>query len=544
MDSSTDRTSGDRGYVIAMVTLLLVPMIGFMALAIDVGAWYTQATKVQRAVDAAALAGVVWMPDADKAETVAVETISKHGVNFGETYDDGNGGTPPRWDLRVEAVPGNDFQLRVVLTDNTAPIFFGEMFIDNVDITRQAISEFVKPVPIGSSGHTLGIQCNVSGSNNTNECNGVPQAGYWLRIVGPQRPHHHGDYKAAACLGLGGAPCDVSADPTAATNTGFDPDGYTLAIDVPVKDQPVTVEIFSPGWFDNQPRWLDGSGNPTNTNTGVRNGAAWDERDAWGDDSEINTKFSLFEADGSVLTTPLHPGTEVAGCTTIYGYGTDRAVLGDGDYADEWKVHCTFTPTFADIYPLQVQTYGFPGAGNHGGKTNAYSVRAYYGFTPPSELTPGVQPKVYALDFMSIASRSGVTRFEIAEIDPVHAGKTLSLRLFDPGDGSGDITLTVRDPNGATPANCVMRDWDPEDQAPPNLVPVDDQSTCTAITRIDGGSPANQYNDKWLEIQIPLPVSYTCTDCYWSIDYTAPSGFGEGTTWAVSVLGDPVRIVG
>jgi Flp pilus assembly protein TadG len=50
------RLSGERGAVAAVVALLLVPIMGFAAIAVDVGALYAERAKLQTAADAAALA--------------------------------------------------------------------------------------------------------------------------------------------------------------------------------------------------------------------------------------------------------------------------------------------------------------------------------------------------------------------------------------------------------------------------------------------------------------------------------------------------------
>ena len=52
----------ERGYTTAMTAFLLIPMMIFAGFAVDVGSLYTRAMEIQRAADAAALAGVVWMP--------------------------------------------------------------------------------------------------------------------------------------------------------------------------------------------------------------------------------------------------------------------------------------------------------------------------------------------------------------------------------------------------------------------------------------------------------------------------------------------------
>lgn len=524
--------SGDKesGYAIAMVSLLMIPMLGFMALAIDVGAWYTQATRVQRAVDAAALSSVVWMPTIDSptgspdARSVAIETMSKHGIDFSETFNHSDGSTKLRWELTVEAVPANSFQVRVILSDNDAPVYFGQLFVDDVQITRQAIAEFVKPVPLGSPGNSLGIDCDDASPTAT--CSeGSP--GYWLRSVGVQRLHEHGDFRSSGCLN--GQPCDPYnlTDPN--RNSGFDDGGYVFAIDVPTAGTWVTVDLFDPGF-------LAGRGVPD----------PWDEN---GGTNNIPTKFTLYEADGSQLTTPLLD--EVGGdCTRVYG---------NGDFVGQWtgSTTCNFFADFADIYPLRIQTAGFTGPGEAANvasnDTNTYSIRAFNGSAgtvAPAFGDYAGQPQVYALEMMSIASRSDTTVFDLARIDDAHAGKTLSARMFDTGDGQGDLLLRLTAPFGSLisggtalqPPTCRFRSWDPENTPGDTWTEV--TGGCEVVTR--SVLLGKVFNDQWLEIQVDLPSSYSCAgeDCYWGVDYVASEKFGDGTSWAVSVLGDPVRLVG
>ena len=56
------RFTRDDGYVLALVAIMLLPLLAFAGFGIDLGAWYGRATKIQRAADAAALAGVQELP--------------------------------------------------------------------------------------------------------------------------------------------------------------------------------------------------------------------------------------------------------------------------------------------------------------------------------------------------------------------------------------------------------------------------------------------------------------------------------------------------
>ena len=64
---------GDDGFILVTFGLFLTALMVIAALAIDVGGWYARA-QLQRGADAAALAGVVWMPDFTAATTVAQTT--------------------------------------------------------------------------------------------------------------------------------------------------------------------------------------------------------------------------------------------------------------------------------------------------------------------------------------------------------------------------------------------------------------------------------------------------------------------------------------
>ena len=88
-------TADAKGFVIIMVALLLVVMLGFAALAIDVGMLFTARTAAQRAADAAALAGAftfVVSPGAIQPDTASSHALDvarsarilNHGIQDGD----------------------------------------------------------------------------------------------------------------------------------------------------------------------------------------------------------------------------------------------------------------------------------------------------------------------------------------------------------------------------------------------------------------------------------------------------------------------------
>jgi len=496
-DRSRLEAAKDRGYAVILTALVLVPMMGFVGFAVDVGAWYNRASELQRAADAAALAGVVMQPDFSRAETAARDAAARNGFTHGE------GG------IEVNVSNAGSNRLVVEIVDTDAELYFSSLFLDDLAIGRQAQAEFNKPVAMGSPDNTLGQEmpdgCFEEIRDDGSTCTGPgPHAGFFLDVGGPQSPNVGGEAITTHCLWSYGSSCDYA-------NPGFDPDGYLVAIDIPpsLVGSVVTVEIFDPShatWSGNEiPEW----------NVGTQ---AWVE-------------YSLYEADGSGLTTPID--ATVSGCTSVFDPVYDAAE------AARWVTLCSFVPGEADVYPLRIRTSGFAGADPAGQTQNGYSLRA--------TSSGAGNPSVYALNFLGVlADTSGVdTTFTFAEISENHAGKTLRMRLFDAGDGSGsDFTLVPLDPSGSPVASCHYRHYFPDEDAESKTWNNSDSgSQCEIRTRVSGTS---LYNHKWIDIDIDIPITYTCgVACWWSVEYQLSSGasFYERTTWAVEIVGDPVRLL-
>jgi len=80
------RLRSERGQALVLAALAMVVILGFAAMAIDVGYWFSQKREVQKAVDAAALAGAQELPDDYvMAETVARDYLTKNGITDTDT---------------------------------------------------------------------------------------------------------------------------------------------------------------------------------------------------------------------------------------------------------------------------------------------------------------------------------------------------------------------------------------------------------------------------------------------------------------------------
>lgn len=107
--ASTTTPPRQRGYVLVTFALLLVPLLLLAGLSIDVGSWYNRASDMRKAADAAALAGVVWLPNEAAARSAAIETAARNG------FVEGNGVS-----ISVVPVPGTEKRLKVAFCGGTS----------------------------------------------------------------------------------------------------------------------------------------------------------------------------------------------------------------------------------------------------------------------------------------------------------------------------------------------------------------------------------------------------------------------------------------
>jgi hypothetical protein len=135
------------------------------------------------------------------------------------------------------------------------------------------------------------------------------------------------------------------------------------------------------------------------------------------------------------------------------------------------------------------------------------------------------------------------TCLDLACLPTSYAGRTLSVQIFDPGDGSGDIYVGVAAAGGGT-----------VDVTYPGLPSGD-------ITTIDGDSVVqarftnprnyNAFDGVWLTAQVTLPASYT-GDCtgglnstgWWQLIYASANGTpGDVVGMKLSLTGSPVHLL-
>lgn len=488
MMQTTTRARREGGYVLVMFALLLVPLLLMVGLAVDVGSWYNRGSDIQKAADAASLAGVVWLPDEDKARDIAIDTAKKNGFDNAD----------PNISVVVSPSLKSPNRLKVTITDDRVGSFFYEnVGGSELKMARTSFAEYVLPVRMGSPLNNLGNDPTQPGYPG-----GAPNL--WASISGPAASYSNGDPYSTKAGG----------------NPEYRDWGYVYVIDVPQSavGQTLTLAVYDAGQY---PR-----ASYPNVETA--------------DNGTVNTQFELYRPDA----TPLNPldglvsGNSLSGQCLSGSPGRFRLPhnTSASTYKNKWVNLCRVTATEAGQWMMQVKSSAIPTITDAGSGWNQFSVRA--------TLTGTTQPSLYTVGdislFNNLPGQSGNINadFYLAQIEAIHAGKTLEVSLFDPGDGqSGSYYANIRGPGGATNP-CRYRE-----RGTTNWIP---SSTCRINTR-SGGS--NQYNGKWLDIQIQLSPSYACTtDCWWKVLYefqnvTAGNSPNDRTVWSARVIGDPVHLI-
>jgi hypothetical protein len=459
-----------------------------------VGSWYNRASQMQKAADAASLAGVVWLPDVVTAKSYALEAAKRNG------FENGVDGVT----ITVEQVVGRNRRLRVKISDSSVDSFFYTRLSGKyIKLDRQATAEYVMPVPLGSPENQFGGGLYSDPSKPAGS-----QPNLWGNIHGPRTDNYKGDAYAPACRG--------SDNCSTITNDAYRASGYLYTIDVPTGVSDLDIQIFDAGLYDRGADESVETGDRKYTGTGT-----------------TTTTWTVYNRDSTELDVNDNPTAASSGLCTS-GAGTWNLAEGasSSTYKGKWVRICRKSGTVTPgRYLLRVQTSG------NGSSANRYAIRATTSST--------AKARVAAYGDMSMYNNvaAGNATFYLAEIDPVHAGKTLEISLYDPGEVSktstttGNGTVQVITNTGSVAATCTGSSSN-------NVIPAS-LTPCQFQSSVNGSS---RYNGAWVTLGIKIPNNYSCTlgtvpGCWWKIRYIIDGQGNDTTTWAAQVIGDPVHLV-
>jgi Flp pilus assembly protein TadG len=551
-----------NGQILVIFVGGLIALIGIVAVVVDVSWYWANTLRVQRAADAAALAGAVYLPgNVSNAYAYAAIEATKNGYTTGggttvvPLQDTANGGTDPR-------------QLDVTISAPVQTFFMRVFGINSITATRTSKAIYVQPVPMGSPENYYGVYCLTTPSDsNCDSTTAVPDAsgsgtltskGFWGALQSSGDEHNEGDAFTPY-----NDPLDPGSNTAGGTNPDYDSVPYNYQVVVPSNGG--KVYIFDPTFCpvgggygvgdhynaDNSRQYGGTSGKYYSVSTYYTlyntNGTTF----TTADDTQVAASGSLFQREfqldnsgtyGTVTSTGLTVGaTSTDGITAVdCGAGKIASSTVGGYWHNKWWPLATGLA--AGTYRIQIQSAAVGAVNWKAQAENAWSIEVTDG--------SGSSPQVHGLGRMAGYNilGSGYQRMYLAQIDQTAAGKTIEIDLFDPGDVSGNAYLRVLSPDGnaynyatfdySTDANCVSGNSD----------------SCSGTSRTviqTAKSGSSSFNNTWVKIQIPLPSTYGATGLtpsgetqpgWWKIEYQVAGG-DDTTTWEVNVLGNPVHLV-
>jgi len=171
----------------------------------------------------------------------------------------------------------------------------------------------------------------------------------------------------------------------------------------------------------------------------------------------------------------------------------------------------------------------------------------------------GGTPRIYGIGAMEAYVRlpgGAQSEFYLAQIDAVHAGKTMIIDLWDPGDtGNLSASLQILKPTSSSYSPATFDYTAFRESSSGTSCNSNSGNGVSSVTTNTGGS--SLFNGCWLTIQVRLPDDYsaphpssdsvTNEGGWWKIRYSmggSSSAFSTDlTTWQVSIRGSPVHLI-
>ena len=338
------------------------------------------------------------------------------------------------------------------------------------------------------------------------------------------------------------------------TNPAYDAEHfYNYAVEMPRDSTGGAIYVFDPVFCATQndkgtgDRWFSGDGDPVSSFYEL-----WDTRGTLHDIEDDILLVSSDDLFRSIDASDTTMGGPTAG-TPAECRNTADATYGDGrDYHNNWyllasglsggpngafyRIHTTSTDP-ANVAD-QRSTDGensfalYVGGGLDGtGTPRIYGIGAMQAFTP-----------------LKAAGSSVQSEFYLAQIDAVHAGKTVEIKLWDPGDTnplSASLAILVPNSGGwSTVAFDYSAARGTTNSSAANCDTLTGDNVSSVQTNV--GVSSGTFNGCWLTILVPIPSDYTGEqDGWWRIRYTM-NGNGTSndvTTWKVAIKGNPVHLI-
>ncbi len=548
------RRGDERGFSLVLTALLLAALMGIAGLVVDLGSWQVEASRIQQAADAAALAAVVRLPDGETAATTrALEVARDNG------FDDAD----PDVAVTVRVLGGES--LEVTVTKSEVAQYFTAVVRgdDPPTITRRSTAQYVQPVPLGSPRNYLGTNQLLASGPNPTSGDGIEN--FYLAVSGECTRREYGDRITGIAMNNQSTPnhsCDPGVGGTVANPEATD-QGYLFTATVPetAGSTPVAIQMFDA---------------PTCTNSGAAVRIFGEEIAPHATNVTVRRFDDLDPLAGTVVSTRTFEGHNSTTGQCRFGLanapdltcGPELPLL--SGLRECWTtIALLVTP---GEYTIQVDPVAPPASRDQNTRHNVFSLRAKTGltFAPCTSdlavrdgLLPATPPyaptctQISGLEHLPIYARGNNSPiFYLSSVDARHNGKTMQVTLYDAAEGASTISLLnplggtepftweVLCADGATPSGGCPGEAGPtggRTGGPTTAVSVSGTGTQPFANNVQNG----KYSDRLLRLTLKMPDDIAAAysgRTWWKIQYGG-AFTGDRTTWSVRLLGDPVRLI-
>ncbi len=505
------RTKTEAGVVMVWSAIFMLALLAFVGLALDVGNWYLQAAKLQRAVDAAALAGAAKMPDRDAAVTAAIAALAKNHYVAGP-------------DVTITATPEPGNRVAVSVTTANVRTAFASWIVDHISLTRTARGEFRNPLAMGNPGNVLGSGTLAFSGNQYQSGN------YWLAVNGYCTSAEDGDplssrYDGNKLNGL--TKCDET--PGLEKNPNYNWNGYDYLVSVPMGAGNMTLSVYDAGYADG----LSGPNGLSPDNTGAQPNDPT---------AHITTSYTLYDTSNSP-----GPATDV-----LIAHVDFVSSSLPGCAVSDW---CDVGPTLLPGHKYRLNVHTLQGEPNSWG-VNAFSLMVHPLGSQESVSACDTRrnnlcPQIYAANalsmFVNFTPGSNEVELYLANVDVNYAGEKMIISLWDPGEGGESVRLLAPN-NDPRPFK-----WQAVKDANGTLNGVASSLSVAGVGTSPGPNRTGEgrFNDRAVVIETVVPPAYeTMLDAngsgWWKVDYNINAGSPphDRTTWTARVQDQsPVRLI-
>jgi len=501
------RLRGKAGQAIVLLALTGTLMIGGVGTAVDLAVGYLYSIAAERAAAAAALSGVVFMPNQFDG-TKAVPTGSRNDASDRATDEAKRNGFDTSDTLNgvvvvPAAVPGHPNQLRVTV-GKQAPVFFMQIFgFRPYVVARTAVAAYLPPISLGQPGSQMGSSLGELGKTRF----------YFSRTEGWATGRSQGDAYTPTPAGSTDVHQLSYTNSTEPKDTSLaDRGGYDYRLTIPSGGSGGVVQVYNAAF---SPDGTSGSANTcdnNNQNPAARTcsvgGNNWFHEDDQGpfnfgtDTNYAAMRYTLYRVNNNFIRSndellsqltvyPIDARNWSTGSKqyTIMG-GPKESKTVDQQYAgglptnmliyhnwvdvtsysgqnDGGLVNLQTTPALsnyltggalvAGTYRLRVDTmdhnattFTDPNTGAHKG----YAVRAVNGDVNRTTCTTCQVAGWNEICFFTPfdAGPGGNFTMSLFQLTPDYAGLTVAIDIFDVGDissSSGKVVINILDPSGA-----------------------------------------------------------------------------------------------